>query len=295
MSQVLQQGINALALGSTFALLALGLAMVFSILGLINFAHGELVTIGGYTMWALLGHGVPWGAVIPLTLIACGLAAVAMERIAFRPLRGANLVTLLVTSFAVSVLIQVVFQVFIDTAPKGIVLPGWVNTAVHVGSTSISLIKLLTAATTLAALAVLTLFMRHSLLGIQMRAAAEDFGAVRLMGVRANLVVGSAFALSGVLAGLAALFFYGRVAAVSPGDGTPLVISAFIAVILGGAGNLAGAVVGGFALGIATEVLEANLHGNIAQFSDALALAIVVGILLLRPHGLVARAQEGQG
>lgn len=291
MSQALQQGINCLSLGSTFALLALGLAMVFSILGLINFAHGELVTIGGYTMWALLGAGVPWIAVIPLTMLASALAAVAMELVAFRPLRGASLTTLLVTSFALSILIQVAFQVFIDTAPKGIGLPGWVNNTVHVASTSISLIKLVTALTTLAALALLTLFMRRSLLGIQMRAAAEDFRAVRLMGVRANLVVSSAFALSGVLAGLAALLFYGRVAAVSPGDGTPLVISAFIAVILGGAGNLVGAVVGGYALGIATVLLESNLPGSLSQFSDALALALVIGLLLLRPQGLVARAE----
>src|SRR5439155_860172 len=98
LQEAVQQLINALSLGSTYALLALGLAMVFSILGLINFAHGELVTIGGYTMWTLFNHGFPWPAVLLLTLIATTLAAVAMERIAFRPLRGANIATLLITS-----------------------------------------------------------------------------------------------------------------------------------------------------------------------------------------------------
>jgi branched-chain amino acid transport system permease protein len=291
-SEVVQQGVNALALGSTFALLALGLAMVFSILGLINFAHGELLTIGGYVMWASLEHGVPWEATIPLTMLATTLAAILMERIAFRPLRGASLVTLLVTSFAISFFLQIAFQVFIDPAPQGIPLPEWVNTTVHVGSTSISLIKLLTAVVTLLALAGLTGFMRRSLIGIEMRAAAEDFGAVRLMGVRANVVVATAFALSGALAGLAAVLFYGRVAAVGPGDGTPLVISAFIAVTLGGSGSLVGAVVGGYALGTATALLQANLHGNIAQFSDAFALILIVGLLLLRPQGLVDRSSE---
>jgi branched-chain amino acid transport system permease protein len=288
-SQALQQAVNALSLGSTYALLALGLAMVFSILGLINFAHGELVTIGGYVMWTLTNHGLPWEAVVPLTMLACALAAVAMELIAFRPLRGASLVTLLITSFAISIFIQVALQVFIDTAPKGIGVPSWADNTIRLGSASVSLTKLLTGAATVVALILLTLFMRRTILGVAMRAAAEDFGAVRLMGVRANLVVVSAFALSGLLAGLAAVFFYDRIAAVSPGDGTPLVISAFTAVILGGAGNLIGAVVGGYALGIAQSLLEANLQGSISQFSQALALAIVIGLLLLRPQGLVAR------
>jgi branched-chain amino acid transport system permease protein len=290
MTQAIQQAANALSLGSTFALLALGLAMVFSILGLINFAHGELVTIGGYVIWTLLGHGVPWEAVIPLTLLATSLAAAGMELVAFRPLRGASLVTLLVTSFAVSFALQVVFQILIDTEPKGIDVPGWTTDTVHVGSTSVSLIKLLTFVVTIVALIVLTVFIRSTPLGIQMRAAAEDFQAVRLMGVRANRVVSSAFALSGLLAGVAALLFYARVAAVGPSDGTPLVINAFIAVILGGAGRLGGAVVGGFVLGIATELFEANLHGGISQFADAFALAVVVGLLLLRPQGLTGRA-----
>jgi branched-chain amino acid transport system permease protein len=109
------------------------------------------------------------------------------------------------------------------------------------------------------------------------------------MGVRANWVVSAAFALSGLLAGLAALLFFSTTAAVDPGTGTPLVISAFIGAVLGGLGNLTGAVLGGFALGILTSLLEANLHGTFSQFSDAFALAAVVAILLLRPQGIVGR------
>src|SRR5215211_7043099 len=102
MTELIQELVNGVSLGSTYALLALGLAMVFSIMGLINFAHGELLTIGGYTMWVAFEHGVPWPLVIPITLLSTTLAAVLMERVAFRPLRGASLVTLLITSFAVS-------------------------------------------------------------------------------------------------------------------------------------------------------------------------------------------------
>jgi branched-chain amino acid transport system permease protein len=285
----LQHTVDALTLGSSFALYALGIALIFGIMGLINFAHGELVTIGGYTMWILFVHHVPWGAVIPLTLLATTLAAVVMERVAFRPLRGSSIVALLITSFAISYFIQVAFQIFVDAAPKGIPLPDWVNGTLHVGSTAVPEVKLVTFVVTIAAVVLLNLFLRRTLLGVSMRAAAEDFQVVRLMGVRANWVVSAAFALSGLLAGLAALLFFSTTAAVDPGTGTPLVISAFIGAVLGGLGNLTGAVLGGFALGILTSLLEANLHGTFSQFSDAFALAAVVAILLLRPQGIVGR------
>ena len=293
MSEFVQQLVNALSLGSEYALLALGLAMVFSIMGLINFAHGELITIGGYAMWAMLRHGFPWEAVIPLTLVATTLAAVAMERIAFRPLRGASIVTLLVTSFAVSFFIQNALQIFVKTASGtagfGDKLPGWVDDTVDVGPTSVPVVKLATAGVTFAALLLLTMFLRRTVLGIAMRAAAEDFPIVRLMGVRADLVVVAAFALSGLLAGVAALLFFAQNSSVDSTTGTPLVINAFIGVILGGLGNLIGAVVGGYVLGFATVFFAGYLPGSVAGFSEALALAVVVGLLLLRPQGLVGR------
>jgi branched-chain amino acid transport system permease protein len=288
-NQVLPQAVNALALGSRYALLALGLATVFSIMGRINFAHGELVTIGGYTMWVLFTHDVPWWGVVPLTLISTSLAAVAMERIAFRPLRGASVVTLLITSFAVSYFIQIAFQVFVNAAPEGIPLPTWVNRTLHVGGASVPYVAIVTFVVTVLAVVLLNVFLRRTSLGVAIRAAAEDYDVVRLMGIRADVVVVAAFALSGLLAGLAALLFFATTAAVDPGTGTPLVISAFIGAVLGGLGSLTGAVLGGFALGIATSLLETNLHGGLASFSDAIALAAVVAILLLRPQGLVGR------
>jgi branched-chain amino acid transport system permease protein len=285
---LVQQAINALSLGSTYALLALGLAMLFSIMGLINFAHGELLVIGGYAMWALLEHGVPWPVVIPLTLLAPALAAIAMERVAFRPLRGASLVTLLIASFAVSLLLQTVFQIFAGT-DKGIELPGWVDDVVDVGPYTISVLKIVMTGVTLLTLLLLTLFLKRTLLGISMRAAAEDFEVTRLMGVRANAVVIAAFALSGLLAGLASLFYFTQSGSVGPFDGTEPVVKAFIAVVIGGLGSLTGAVVGGFALGITEVVLDAALPAGAQPFGTAFALLVVIAILLLRPQGLVGR------
>jgi branched-chain amino acid transport system permease protein len=240
-------------------------------------------------MWITLKHGVPWPAVIPLTLIASCLAAVAMERIAFRPVRGASIVTLLITSFAVSFFLQSAFQVGIDTAPQGINLPAWVDNVVHVGPYTISLLSIVTTAVTLGVLVLLTLFLKRTLLGISMRAAAEDFQIVRLMGVRANAVVIAAFAISGLLAGTAALFAFSQSGAVGPTDGTQPVIKAFIAVVIGGLGSLTGAVVGGFALGITEVIFDATLPTHLLQFEDVFALLVVVAILLLRPGGLVGR------
>jgi branched-chain amino acid transport system permease protein len=287
--ELVQQIINGLSLGSTYALLALGLAMVFSIMGLINFAHGELLVIGGYTMWVTLKHGVPWPVAIVCTLAASTLAAVAMERIAFRPVRGASLVVLLITSFAISYGLQTLFQILIDPAPQGIKLPAWVDDVLHVGPYTISWLKIVTTLVTLGALSVLTLFLKRTLLGASMRAAAEDFETVRLMGVRANAVVTAAFAISGLLAGVAALFYFSQAGAVGPTDGTFPVVKAFIAVTLGGLGSLSGAVVGGFTLGFTEVIFDATLPSGAQPFEDAFALIVVIGILLIRPSGLVGR------
>jgi branched-chain amino acid transport system permease protein len=285
---LVQQAINALSLGSTYALLALGLAMLFSIMGLINFAQGELLVIGGYTMWALFEHGIPWPVVIPLTLLVPALAAIAMERIVFRPLRGASIVTLLVASFAVSLFLQTVFQISAGT-DKGIALPGWVDNVLDVGPYTISVLKLVMTGVTILVLILLTLFLKRTLLGIAMRAAAEDFEVTSLMGIRANAVVIAAFAISGLLAGLAALFYFSQSGSVGPFDGTEPVVKAFIAVVIGGVGSLTGAVVGGFALGVTEVVFDAALPAGAQPFGTAFALLVVIGILLLRPQGLVGR------
>lgn len=285
-----QQVINGLSLGSTYALLALGLAIVFSIMGLINFAHGDLLTIGGYTMWALTQRGVPWVAIIPLTLASTVIAAILMERIAFRPLRGAGLVTLLLTSFAVSFFLQNFFGIFISARPQGIRVPEWLSRNVAVGTFSIPLLQILTTLTTFACFAVLVLFLKRTTLGISMRAAAENFDVARLMGVRANRVVVAAFAMSGLLAGVAALLYVARSGSIEPTSGLNPMIKAFIAVIVGGLGSLGGAVVGGFILGFTEVMLQATLPESALAFRDAFTLIFLIGILLLRPSGVVGRA-----
>ena len=282
MNETIQQIINGLSLGSTYALLALGLALLFSIMRLINFAHGELLTIGGYTMWALLTNGVPFWAVVPVTLVATTLAAVAMERIAFRPLRGASVVTLLITSFAVSYFIQNAFAIGISQEPEGVGVPNWLNGVFDVGPYTVSRLQVITTLVTFGALALLVVFLRRARLGIAMRAAAEDFPMVRLMGVRANRVVVAAFALSGFLAGIASVLYISQAAAVDPNTGTIPIIKAFIAVVIGGLGSLSGALIASVLVGLA----DALGIFWVPQASLAIVFAVLVVVLAIRPQGL---------
>jgi branched-chain amino acid transport system permease protein len=290
----LQQAINALSLGSTYALLALGLAMVFSILGLINFAHGELVTVAAYTMYLENQQGVPFSLQVPSAIAAACVAAILMERVAFRPLRGASFLTLLFSSFALSVIIQNVFLAVISPRQKGVPLPDLFNEAIRIGSYSIGWLQVITTVTCLGALAILTVFLRRSTQGLGMLAAAQDFQVTRLMGIKANRVIALAFAISGVLAGIAAIFILARRGTVEPAMGFTPVLKAFIASVIGGLGSLSGAVVGGFVLAAIEVGLDASLPNSVLPFRDAFALGIVVAILYFRPEGLITRPAEAR-
>lgn len=292
MDLFLQQTINAISLGGTYALLALGLAVIFAILGMINFAHGELMTITGYTLFFAAGAGLPFALAAPLAVLVAMAAAMAMERIAFRPVRGAGGATMLLTSFAVSVLLQVLFQNLISTRPQVVPMPDLMTGAVHIGGATVGVIQLLSIAVTVVMLAALTLFLRYTTLGLAMRAAAEDFPVTRLMGVRANAVIAAAFAISGLLAGVAGILWIAQRASVDPMMGFVPVLKAFIAAILGGLGSLGGAVAGGFLLGFIEIYLSAFLPESMLPFRDAIALGLVIVVLLLRPEGLIARRAE---
>ncbi|WP_424830367.1 branched-chain amino acid ABC transporter permease [Ruegeria sp.] len=290
MDLILQQTVNALALGGTYALLALGLAVVFSIMGLINFAHGELMTIAGYVLMFCGLAGFPFAISAPLAILAPMLAAMAMERIAFRPVRNASGATMLVTSFAVAMILQVLFQNLISARSQPVILPDLLSQSVTVGGLIIGVNKIFAILATIVMLIALELFMKRQKHGIAMRAAAEDFAIARLMGIRANTVISAAFALSGLLAGVAAVLWVSQRASVDPLMGFTPVLKAFIAAILGGLGSLKGAVAGGFALGFIEVFLAAFLPAEWQEFREPIGLSLVVLILILRPNGLIPAA-----
>ncbi|MCZ4271677.1 branched-chain amino acid ABC transporter permease [Maritalea porphyrae] len=290
MDLFLQQTVNAFALGGTYALLALGLAVVFSIMGLINFAHGELMTIAGYTLMYCGLAGISFVFAVPLALLASMLAAVLMERIAFRPVRNSSGATMLVTSFAVAMILQVLFQNFISVRSQAVNIPDVISGSILIGGMVIGTNKLLAIVSTIVMLVLLDRFLSKQKYGIAMRAAAEDFAVARLMGIRANTVIAGAFAISGLLAGVAAILWVSQRASVDPLMGFTPVLKAFIAAILGGLGSLRGAVAGGFLLGFIEIYLAAFLPAELQEFRDPIGLGIVVLVLVMRPNGLLPAA-----
>ncbi len=293
MAFVIQQLINAVSLGGIYALLALGLAMVFSIMGLVNFAHGEIMTLAGYSMWFVI---VQFGTPLPIVMVAAlgsaMVTALLMERIAFRPVRGASAATMLLTSFAISIFLQTVFSNVISPRPRGVQLPTQLSQAIPLFGVSVGVIQLTAIVMVLASLALLTLFLRRTTLGISMRAAAQDFPVARLMGIRADGVVATAFAISGLFAGVAGFLWVAQHGSVQPTMGLTPVIKAFIAAVMGGLGSLPGAVIGGFVLGFIEITLQAFLPQAALPFADAISLTIVIGVLLWRPQGLLGSVSD---
>ncbi len=290
--ELIQQLVNALSLGSIYALLALGLSVVYGVMGMLNFAFGELVTITGYTMYFVSGGNESFLLMAVVGIAIATISSMGMELIAFRPLRDASFLTLLFTSFAVSQIIQNLFRQTVSPRPKGVPVPDLFNEAIRIGDIRIGVLPLITLVVGIASLVLLTLFLRRSRAGLAMRAAAQDFPTARLMGIRANRVISLAFAISGLLAGIAGVLWVARLTSVSPSMGFTPILQAFIASVIGGLGSLSGAVVGGFFLGFLEVFLQATLPSALVPFAQALALLAIVAILYVRPQGLLGRPAE---
>ncbi|MFB9984567.1 branched-chain amino acid ABC transporter permease [Mesorhizobium newzealandense] len=285
--EFVQYLVNILSLGGIYALLALGLAIVFSIVGLINFAHGELMTIAGYLIVLSLSFGLPLPVVLLVACLGAALSAVLMDRIAFRPMRSASVTTLMITSFGVSTICKVFFQNGVSARGRAVALPEWMSGTLTFGGFQIGMVPLTSIALTALALIGLDIFLRKTTLGVAMRAASEDFIMVSLLGLRANTVIATSFAISGLLAGIAAILWISQRGSVDPLMGFTPVLKAFIAAIIGGLGSLRGAVLGGFVLGALEVGSEPFLTTGTAPYRDALVLLAVVLLLLVKPDGLL--------
>lgn len=290
MDLILQQSINAISLGGVYAMLALGLAILFSIVRLINFAHGDIMTFGGYGIFLALTFGMPPLAALVIGIGAAVIMALAMERTAFRVMRGADVVTLLITSFAVSEILKVLFQNGISARPVPISLPAAWSGTYQIAGATIGVVPTVSIIVALTSLLGLTLILRKTATGMAMRAAAEDLEMLKLLGIRANRVVAFSFALSGLLAGVAAVIWTAQRGSVDPMMGFFPVLKAFIATVLGGLGSLGGAVLGGFVIGALEVLAQAFLPDALAPYRDAIVLATIIVALLWRPDGLLPAA-----
>ena len=275
------------SLGSLYALMALGLVLVYGILRLVNFAYGELVMIAGYSLYLLSASPLPWLVMAIVAVAAAVGASVLTERVAFRPVRAKSLTAMLITSFAVSTLFQNAALLFISPRARLVPLPDVFTESVMIGGVLFQVREILAIVVSLAMLAVFTVILNRTVLGIALRAAADNFRMTRMLGVPANLVISTAFAISGFLAGTVALFWLGRTASVTPGIGLEPLIVAFVATVLGGMQSLVGAVVGGYVLALMTVGINTFLPQALVDYRQAFVFGLVILVLLVRPEGLV--------
>jgi len=290
---VVQQSLNALSFGAEYALIALGLAIVFSIMGLVNFAHGEVIAIGGYSMMVMAAIAFKNPIIIIVgAIFASVIMAVFLERIAFRPVRYADATTGLLTAFGVSLILQNLFLLLVSPRPIAVTSMYFLDWPIKLGSIRISSLQIFETVATLLAILFLVLFLKRSFLGIAMRAASLDFEMVRLMGIRANRVIATAFAISGLLAGIAAIFIIARRGAVDPTLGFNPVLKAFVACVVGGFGSLTGAVLGGFLLGALEVGMLVILPQSYGGMKDAFVFAVIAIILVWRPEGILSPQKE---
>jgi branched-chain amino acid transport system permease protein len=291
---IAQQIINAVALGSLYALVAIGLSMVFGILRMTNFAHGDMMMVGAFAALGIGAVGAPFW-IAALAGVAVGaLAGVIVERTAYRPVRGAPDVTLLLTSLAVTYILENLGILLFTSSPRNFPLPDWMNSAIQYydGQITFTEINVVTVVLTGVALAFLGWFVTRTNAGLGMRAAAEDLGAAQLVGLDVNRLIVVAFAIASGFAGLAGVLWAAQAGIVEPHMGFAPLLKAFVAAIIGGFGSIAGAVLGGFVLGGLEIFIVAFLPSFVSPYRDAIVFALLIAFLLFRPNGLLNRTQE---
>ncbi len=285
MTELAQNLIDALALGSLYALIALGVTLVYTVMGMMNFAHGEFIMLAAYALYVLAG--LPFAAALGGALATGVLIAIVAERVAFRPVRNADLSAQLVTSLAVATILQSVVTGAVNARPQSVATPGLLSESTELGAVSVPNLEFLTLGLTAVVLAGLGWLLYRTRAGLAMRAAAENFEMARLLGVRADRVIALSFAISGALAAVVGVLLVMQTGQVSPTMGLTPVLIGFVAVTIGGFGRMFGAVLGGLLLGIASSLLGAYLPADLVPFRDAIVFSLPVAILIFRPRGLL--------
>lgn len=281
-----QVGIDAVSFGALFAIMALGLALLFGVMRLMNFAYGELIMVGGYTMFYTRDLGaIP---MILITIVVVVLVAVLMELIAFRPVRHAAPLTLLITSFAVSFgLQQAAFMTVARGPQKGVEPYPWLTDQHHIAGLRLSNLDIITLLVAGALLIGMTILLRRTTIGVQLRASTEDYQMAQLVGIRGNRVISFAFAITGLLAAAVCILFVLRTGSLSAEMGvTPLLI-AFVGGAIGGLGSLTGAALGGFTLGVLINMIQASLPVDLSGYTLMFAFLFVIVVLVIAPNGLL--------
>ncbi len=285
MNQFFMQFINGLNIGSIYALIALGYTMVYGIAKLINFAHGDVIMVGAYISFISMKFGLPWWLAVIISIVACAVLGVVMEKVAYKPLRNASRISLLITAIGISYLLQNAFQLIFGANPQPyhafITLP-----ALSLGGISIQANYYITFSVSVVLMILLTLFVNKTTMGKAMRAVSEDEGAAKLMGINVDTTISLTFAIGCALAAIAGILYANCYPMINPTLGSLPGIKAFIAAVLGGIGSIPGAVIGAFILGMVEAMTKAYIS---SQLTDTIVFAILILMLVFKPAGILGK------
>lgn len=285
---ILQQLINGLQLGSMYALIALGYSMVYGIIMLLNFAHGDIIMVGGYIALLIISAGISPVIAIIASIVGCVLLACLVEKAAYSPLRQAPRISLLITAIGVSYFLENVAQLILGADPMA-----FPNTAIipsvsfSLGQLNISLTTIVTLSVAVISMTALTILVKRTRMGKAMRAVSEDMGAAQLMGININSTITFTFAIGAALAGIGAILYCCKYPQVKPTTGYLLGLKAFVAAVLGGIGSIPGAMLGGLAIGMAEVIVTALGYST---WTDAVVFGILIVVLLVKPTGFLGKS-----
>ena len=278
----LQQCLTGISLGGAYALIAIGYTLVYGILRLINFAHGDIFMMAGYFMIFAMAS-LPWFIAIPVTLLVTVVLGVSIERVAYRPLRSAPRMSVMISAIGVSYLLQNLATYLFTALPKGYPEIPFLKRIYQIGGLSASFVTFLTPVLTLILVYLLIALINHTKIGMAMRAVSKDYGTASLMGIKINKTISFTFAIGSLLAGIGSILYFTDRMTVFPFSGALPGLKCFVAAVFGGIGSIPGAVIGGFILGLGETALVAMGQST---FSDAFTFILLIVMLLIRPTGL---------
>lgn len=279
--------LSGISVGGQYALIAIGYTMVYGILRLINFAHGDVFMVAGLMM-VYLSASMPLYVSIPIVIVLTVILGFVIERVAYKPLRNAPRMSIMISAIGVSYLLQNLALYITGGLNKNYPSIPWISDTITIGTAVTKRVTVITPILTIALVVVLVLFINHTKIGMAMRAVSKDFETSQLMGIKINNVISATFIVGSLLAAVGSLLYFTNYAGVVPTSGSMPGLKAFVAAVFGGIGSIPGAVVGAFIIGICENILKGV---GLTTFSDAFTFALLIIILIVKPTGLFGEKQ----
>jgi len=290
-STFMQQMINGVSLGSMYALIAIGYTLVYGVLRLINFAHGDIMMVGAFIAYLAHASGVPFELAVILAIIVAVLTGILTDKIAYKPLRNAPKISLLITAIGISFFLENLFNVLFGGVPRAFSAPDYLTKVIHVEGIIIPVTVIIIPIVTLTLLFMLLWILGRTKYGMAIRSLAFDIPTVKLMGINADVIIMLVFAMGSALAAVGGVFYAVSYPSIDPLMGVIVGLKAFAAAVLGGIGSVSGAVLGGFILGF-TEIVVVAFMPELGGYKDAFAFVFLILVLLFKPTGIMGQDLE---